>query len=252
MQQDGMKELFFEGRVSAEAILGCGRRRVHRLLLSPHSDLKRLERLVELALVRDVPVQIVRTDVLAELAGDTAHGGVIAVCSEREYQPIAEMLAWVEHQREAVLVFVLAGFEDAYNMGYALRSAEAFGAGWILCDRKEWQKDESIVLRSSAGAFERLPITVPESLRPALQGLKQRGVRLLAALEEGKTNLYQTDLRGSVAWIVGGEKRGVSQYLREMADASVRIPTHPDVPPLPASHAVAVLASETYRQRLLR
>lgn len=244
-----MNEIVFEGRVAAEAILSCGRRTVHRLLLSPHSDLKRLERLVDLALSRDVPVQIVRTDLLAQLAGDTAHGGVIALCSEREYQSVEEMFAWLDRLREPALVFVLAGFEDAYNMGYALRVAEAFGAGWVLGDRKEWLKDEPTVLRSSAGAFERLPISVPESLRPALQGLKQRGVRLLAALEEGTMELYDADLRGSVAWMVGGEKRGLSQHLREMADASVRIPTRPDAPPLPASHAVAILAAETFRQR---
>jgi len=74
--------------------LSCRRRAVYRLLLSPHSDLKRLERLIDLALDRDVLVQVVRTDLLAQLAGDTAHGGVIALCSEREYQPIEEMLAW--------------------------------------------------------------------------------------------------------------------------------------------------------------
>ncbi|MCL6473544.1 MAG: RNA methyltransferase [Firmicutes bacterium] len=244
-----MSEIAFEGRVSAEAILSCGRRAVYRLLLSPHSDLKRLERLIDLALDRDVLVQVVRTDLLAQLAGDTAHGGVIALCSEREYQPIEEMLAWVDRQREPVLIFILAGFEDAYNMGYALRVAEAFGAGWVLCDRKEWLKDEPTVLRSSAGAFERLPISVPESLRPALQELKRRGVRLLAALEEGTITLYETDLRGSVAWMVGGEKRGLSQHLREMADAWVRIPVQPNAPPLPASHVVAVLAAETFRQR---
>jgi 23S rRNA (guanosine2251-2'-O)-methyltransferase len=244
-----MSNIVFEGRVSAEAILSCRRRAVYRLLLSPHSDLKRLERLIDLALDRDVLVQVVRTDLLAQLAGDTAHGGVIALCSEREYQPIEEMLAWVDRQREPVLILVLAGFEDAYNMGYALRVAEAFGAGWVLCDRKEWLKDEPTVLRSSAGAFERLPISVPESLRPALQELKRRGVRLLAALEEGTITLYETDLRGSVAWMVGGEKRGLSQHLREMADACVRIPTQPNAPPLPASHAVAVLAAETFRQR---
>ncbi|MCS6949652.1 MAG: RNA methyltransferase [bacterium] len=244
-----MSEIVFEGRVSAEAILSYGRRTVYRLLLSPHSDLKRLERLVELALSRDVPVQVVRTELLAQLAGDTAHGGVVTLCSEREYQPVEEMLSWVEGQHEPVLIFVLAGFEDAYNLGYALRVAEAFGAGWVLCDRKEWLKDEPTVLRSSAGAFERLPISVPESLRPALQGLKERGVRLLAALEEGTVGLYDIDLRGSVAWMVGGEKRGLIPHLREMADASVRIPTRPDAPPLPASHAVAILAAETYRQR---
>lgn len=244
-----MSELVFEGRVSAEAILSCGRRQVHRLLLSPHSDLKRLERLVELALQREVPIQIVRTELLAHLAGDTAHGGVVTLCSEREYQPVEEMLKWVDGQGEPVLIFVLAGFEDAYNLGYALRVAEAFGAGWVLCDRKEWLKDEPTVLRSSAGAFERLPISLPESLRSALQGLRERGVRLLAALEEGTIGLYDIDLRGSVAWMVGGEKRGLSTHLREMADASVRIPTRPEAPPLPASHAVAILAAETYRQR---
>lgn len=244
-----MSEIVFEGRVSAEAILACRRRTVHRLLLSPHSDLKRLERLLELALGQDVAVQIVRAELLAQLAGDTAHGGVIALCSEREYQSVEEMLGWIEARREPVLIFVLAGFEDAYNMGYALRVAEAFGAGWVLCDRKEWLKDEPTVLRSSAGAFERLPITVPDSLRPALQGLKEHGVRLLAALEEGTVDLYQTDLRASVAWMVGGEKRGLTPPLREMADLSVRIPTRVDAPPLPASHAVAILAAETFRQR---
>jgi 23S rRNA (guanosine2251-2'-O)-methyltransferase len=183
-----MSEIVFEGRVSAEAVLSCGRRVVHRLLLSPHSDLRRLERLIELALNKDVPVQVVRTDVLAQLAGDTAHGGVITLCSEREYQLIEEMLAWLHRQREPVLIFVLAGFEEAYNMGYALRVAEAFGAGWVLCDRKEWLKDEPTVLRASAGAFERLPISVPESLRPALQELKRRGCTPAGCVRRGYNN----------------------------------------------------------------
>ncbi len=247
-----MNEIVFEGRVSAEAILSCGRRTVHRLLLSPNSDLKRLERLLELALVRTCWCRLCAQKCWLSWQAIPRMGGVIALCSEREYQPIEEMLAWVDSQREPVLIFVLAGFEDAYNMGYALRVAEAFGAGWVLCDRKEWLKDEPTVLRSSAGAFERLPISVPDSLRPALQGLKERGVRLLAALEEGTVGLYDADLRASVAWMVGGEKRGLSQHLREMADASVRIPTRPDAPPLPASHAVAILAAETFRQRQKR
>lgn len=244
-----MEELIFEGRISAEAVLANGKRTVNRLLLSPHSDLRRLEGLVSLALKQEVPVQIVRTELLAQLAGDDAHGGVIALCSERRYESTEQMIAWLQQQREPVLLFILAGFEDAYNVGYALRVAEAFGAGWILCDRKEWLKDEPTVLRASAGAFERLPISVPESLRPAIESLKRHGVTILAALEQGTIDLYKTDLRRSVAWIVGGEKRGISPHLSALADVSVRIPTREGSPPLPACQAVAILAAETYRQR---
>lgn len=242
-------EIFLEGRISAETALSCDRRQVYRLLLSPHSDLRRLEQLLELALNRGVPVEIVKTETLAQLAGDTAHGGIITVCSPREYQTLDEMFQWLDRSQEPPLIFILAGFEDAYNMGYALRCAEAFGAGWILADAKEWMKEEVTVLRSSAGAFDRLPISVPNSLRPALQGLKERGVQLLAALEEGTEILFEMNLQKPVAWMVGGEKRGLSQHLREMADKRVRVPTLPKAPPLPAHQVVAILSAETYRQR---
>jgi 23S rRNA (guanosine2251-2'-O)-methyltransferase len=149
--------------------------------------------------------------------------------------------------------------DDARNLGFTLRSADALGAHAVLIKKHLWDFDPVEVARPASGAYERLPLVQIEGT-DVLEQLQQRaGVRLLGCIAGATRTIYQTDLSGPVLLAIGGEKRGLSGAVRRICDAFVRIPTRGQRigsddagPSLALSHAASIVLAEAVRQRISR
>jgi len=175
------------------------------------------------------------------LATGSTHGGLIAVCGERELD--------APHDLPSDGFFVmLDGIEDPYNFGYALRSLYAAGADGIVLPPRSWMSAAGIVCRASAGASERLELyTAPSEECASI--FKAAGYRIVCADIDDSVPLYEADLSRPLLLVVGGERRGISKALREAADAVVRIDyARPFDAALSAASAATVMGFEVYRQ----
>lgn len=236
-----------EGRQSVLAALQVFARRFQGVLIQQGVHPEKVREIAELAKQRGVPVRFVPRGELDALAHGASHGGVLALCSPKPRTSAAELLRILRRASEPPLLLLLEGVDDARNLGFTLRSADALGVHAVLIKKHLWDFDAVEVARPAAGAYERLPLVQIDELRP-LRELQDAGVHLVGCLARAKRSMYDIDLTRPTMLAIGGEKRGLSGAVRGLCDVFAHIPTRGGGS-LSLSHAAAILLAEALRQR---
>jgi 23S rRNA (guanosine2251-2'-O)-methyltransferase len=182
---------------------------------------------------------------LTEAAGSPDHQGVVAWC---EPYPYAD--AWELAGVEAPLLCCLDQVTDPRNLGAVVRSAAGAGATGVVLPAHGAAVVTPAVCRASAGAVERLPVAVVPNLARYLADVKSERLWAYAAAADGETALWETDLTGGVALVLGAEGKGVRPLVRRTCDATISIPLSPGVESLNVSVAAGVALFEARRQRI--
>lgn len=237
-----------EGRIAVLAALQARLRRFQVVLVRQGLHEESCAEVLSLAAERGVPVRHVAREELDQLARGSTHGGIIALATPRPRLGIEDIDAWLVPSPPPLLL-LLEGVDDARNLGFTIRSAEALGASAVLVKRHLWDFDAEEVARPASGAYERLPIVQVERIED-LAPLRRRGVQFVGCLAGVRRTIHDLDLRGATLLAIGGEKRGLSGALRDVCDAFATIPSVEGASSLPLSHAAAIALAEARRQRL--
>ncbi|MGH3135963.1 MAG: 23S rRNA (guanosine(2251)-2'-O)-methyltransferase RlmB [Gaiellaceae bacterium] len=182
--------------------------------------------------------------VLTEAAGTRDHQGVVAWCEPFHYADAYELAAM-----ESPLLVCLDQVTDPHNLGAVARSAEGAGATGVVVPAHGSVRVTPAVCRASAGAVEHLPIAVVPNLARYLGDIKGSSLWAYAADSEGSMSMWDADLTGGLALVLGAEGRGVRPLVRRTCDGTVAIPLGGKVGSLNVSVAAAVLLYEARRQR---
>ena len=185
--------------------------------------------------------------VLSEAAGTRDHQGVVAWCEPFRYADAYELAA-----EDAPVLVCLDQVTDPHNLGAVARSAEATGATAVVVPAHGSARVTPAVCRASAGAVEHLPIAVVPNLARYLADIKGDALWAYATDAEGAVAMWDADLTGGVAFVLGAEGKGVRPLVRRTCDATVAIPLAGKVGSLNVSVAAAVLLFEARRQRTAR
>jgi len=208
-----------------------------------------------------VVVQEVERAKLDELSETGHHQGVIALCPAVPYAQISDILDIARERGEPPFVIVLDGVTDPHNLGAVLRTADAGGAHGVIIPKRRAVGLTATVAKTSAGAIAHVPVARVSNITRALEELKQAGLWVTCADAEadgaqnaGKSvqSLYDADLSGPIALVLGAEGEGVSRLVREQADFVVSIPMLGRIQSLNVSVAAGVLIYEVVRKRLTR
>lgn len=237
-----------EGRQSVLAALEARQRRISVILLRHGAHRARTDDLTQLAERCGVPIRWVDSSELDALAHGGSHGGIIAVCSPKPRIAPAALLDLVDRLREPPLLLLLEGVDDARNLAFTLRTADAMGVHAVLIKKHLWDFDPVEVSRPSSGAYERLPLVRVEGV-DVLVELKRRGIRVFGCLAAARRRVHERDLAQPCLIAIGGEKRGLSGAVRAVCDRFMSIPTRGGPSSLSLSHAAAIALAEAYRQR---
>jgi 23S rRNA (guanosine2251-2'-O)-methyltransferase len=186
---------------------------------------------------------------LDELSETGPHQGVIALCPAVGYVEIADMLAAAKEKGEQPLIVVLDGVTDPHNLGAVLRSAEAGGAHGVVVPKRRAVGLTGTVAKTSAGAVNHIPVARVTNITQALRELKEAGLWIACADMSGQS-MYDADMSGPVALVLGAEGVGVSRLVVEQSDYTVRIPMLGKIESLNVSVAAGVLIYEVVRRRL--
>jgi 23S rRNA (guanosine2251-2'-O)-methyltransferase len=236
-----------EGRQSVLAALNARQRRFQVVLVRHDAHEEKVRDVIGLAEKLNVPVRRVAPQELDTLAHGSTHGGVLAICSEKPRTSPQQLMERLDHLGEPPLLVLLEGIDDARNLGFTLRTADAIGAHAVLIKKHLWDFDPTEVARPSSGAYERLPLVQIDDVE-LIQQLQRRGLKLFGCVAGAKRSMYHVDLAGPVILAVGGEKRGLSGAVREICDRFITIPTRAGAS-LSMSHAASILLAEAMRQR---
>ena len=179
-----------------------------------------------------------------------AHQGVIAVAAVREYATVEDILQRARDKGEPPLIVVCDELSDPHNLGAVIRTAECAGAHGVIIPKRRSAGLTAVVAKTSAGAVSHLPVARVANLPSLLKELKKEGLWIFGTAANGSTSLYQADLKGPAAIVIGSEGDGMSRLVSETCDFLVSIPMKGKLNSLNASAAAAILLYEALRQRL--
>lgn len=195
-----------------------------------------------------VPVLYVQKEKLDHLSNSGVHQGVVAMVAGVTYRTVDELLAAAAEKGEAPFLVIADGVEDPHNLGAIIRSAEGAGAHGLIIAKRHASPVTPTVIKASAGAAAHLPIAKVTNLATAIDALKKAGLWIYGA-EAGGTSLYQSDLRGPAAFVVGSEGKGISHLIKEKCDFMLSIPMYGQVNSFNVSCAAAVVLCYAAEQR---
>ena len=208
---------------------------------------RRARELIERARAAGVAVHAVDEARLAALSGNDKHQGVVAIVDAaampRTLDEILDGLA------EPALLLVLDGVTDPHNLGACLRSADAFGAQALIVPKDRAVGVNATVAKAASGAADTVAVVSVTNLARSLRELKERGVWIVGADAGGSESLFDADLSGPIAWVLGAEGSGLRRLTRESCDRLVHIPLQGTVESLNVSVAAGLCLYEARRQR---
>lgn len=237
--------MILEGSVSVKAAVLGGRRKVCRVIADRQKNDRDLRFILRQAEASGIPAERVSPEEIAELAAGRTHGGILAEAEERRYDSLAACC-----RGENPFLFLIEGVEDPFNLGYIVRTLYSCGCGGLILRQRNWQTAEPLILKASAGAFDRMNIVMSEDPAAEIRRLKERGYRCFAAMRKDAAVYDEIDYTVPCVIAVGGEMRGLSAGVRQETEKNIYIPYANDFRnALNASGAAAVLGFEVFRQR---
>ena len=241
-------ENMLEGRNAVQEALAAGRP-IDKLYIAAGETDRALSRLA--AMAREAGAAVVETDrrKLDQLSATGAHQGVIAMVAAHVYATVEEILENAKNRGEAPLIVICDELSDPHNLGAIIRTAECAGAHGVIIPKRRSVGLTAVVGKASAGALEYLPVARVANLVSAIRELQKAGVWVFGTAADGDTALYQADLKGPAAIVIGNEGDGMSRLVAEACDFKVSIPMRGRISSLNASNAAAILLYEAVRQR---
>ena len=179
------------------------------------------------------------------------HQGVIGLISEITYQQIEDILPFLFEQEKNPLILILDRVTDVRNFGAIARSAECLGVHAIVIGRKGSAPVNALAMKTSAGALAHIPVCRVGSLVATIEWLKLSGIQVLASSLEAEKPLFEVDLTGPLAIIMGAEGSGVNPLLMQDVHETFIIPQLGNTDSLNVSVATGVILYEIARQRMM-
>ena len=223
-------------------------RKFDKVLLKQGMQGQQFRELYGLLAENDIPYQFVPLDRLNR-AVRGAHQGVVAYISQIDYVELEDMVNTALSVSEAPILVILDGVSDVRNLGAISRTLECVGGQGIIVPAKGGAAINAEAVKASAGALMRIDTCKVPNLRYAAYYLKQSGFKIVAATEKVDNYIYDIDLTGPIAIVMGSEGKGISQTMLDLADAKAAIPMAGEIGSLNVSIASAVVLYEAVRQR---
>ena len=200
--------------------------------------------------VKEAGVRLIEADGLrlAKLSGSHGHQGVAA--RVQEIPQVHSLDDLLDSISEPPLLLVLDGVTDPHNLGACLRVADGAGAHAVIAPKDHAVGINATVAKVASGAAETMPYFMVTNLARTLGELKERSIWTIGTSGDAPKNIYQVDLKGPVALVLGAEGPGMRHLTRKTCDELVSIPMQGAVESLNVSVASGVCLFEAVRQRL--
>ena len=220
-------------------------------ILELHVDVTRRDQRMRQFLQKaaEAGAKVVETDVerLQKMCGSPRHQGVVArVDALALSHSIDDTLDAVEGDP---LLLVLDGVTDPHNLGACLRVADGAGVHAVVAPKDHAVGLNATVAKVASGAADTVPYFMVTNLARTLGELKERDIRIIGTSDDAEQTLYDLDLTGPIAFVLGAEDSGMRQLTRRHCDVLVRLPMRGAVESLNVSVASGICLYESVRQR---
>jgi len=204
-------------------------------------------KIIAIAAEKNIPVRYEENRILDKLTTGN-HQGVVAYVSAYRYCETEDIIKRAESLGEEPFIVLLAGIEDPQNLGSIIRTAEAAGVHGIIIPKRRAVGITAAAVKASAGAAEHMLCARVANIAQTIDKLKDAGLWIWAC-DTGGEPYYDSDLKGGVGLLIGGEGSGIGNLIKEKCDFILSIPMRGKIGSLNAANAASVLMYEVLRQR---
>jgi len=222
--------------------------RVRKLFVVKGRDDLRVHEIIQLAQHQGISIETIGKPRLDEKA-DGVHQGVAAEVKPATPLGDKELDLQLETLPAPALLLILDGITDPHNLGACLRTADAAGVAAVIAPRDKSAPLNATVSKVACGAAEAIPYYQVTNLARTLDKLQQAGIWIVGTAGEAEQSVFQADLTGPVALVMGAEGKGMRRLTRDHCDLLVNIPMAGEVSSLNVSVATGVALFEIVRQR---
>lgn len=203
-----------------------------------------------LGLARDNGLKIIfeSKQNLTKKANTDKHQGFVAETTDFVYSSVVDIIKHAEQKEEVPFLLILDEINDPHNFGAIIRTAEAIGVHGIVIQKDRACAVNETVHKTSAGAISNMLISRETNLNRTIEFLKKQGLWVFG-LELGGQDIYQTNLKGPIALVIGSEGKGLKDLVKKHCDTIITLPMKGKVNSLNASVATGVALYEIARQR---
>jgi len=237
-----------EGRNAVTEAIKSGRA-LDRVFIAEGDTDKALSRLAGMAREAGAVVKTADRRKLDSMSATGAHQGIIAFAAAHSYATVEEILNVAQERNESPLIVVCDEISDPHNLGAIIRSAECAGAHGVIIPKRRNVGLTAVVSKTSAGALEYMKVARVSNVVSTLNALKKEGIWIFGTAADGSREIYDADLKGPAAIVIGSEGFGMSRLVEEACDFKVSIPMKGAINSLNASAAASILLYEAVRQR---
>jgi len=240
-------EFIFGVRAVIEAIKA--NREINKIMIQKGMNKELFQELKDTLVEKNYYLQFVPVEKLNKVT-ENNHQGVIAFVAPVAYHKVEEIVEKMLAEGKKPCILVLDRITDVRNFGAIARTAECEGVDAILIPSRGSVQVTSDAIKTSAGALNRIKVCKSDNIKDSLFYIQQCGLRIVACTEKTETPLYQANLRGSVAIIMGSEEDGITSDFLNMADIKARIPMRGEIASMNVGVATGIVLYEKTRQEL--
>ncbi len=249
------KARYVAGLRAVEQLLSRSAAEIVKLYAEYKTANPRVESIIAQANTRGIEIQSANRARLQQISGEIRHQGVVVEIKRELFLDEAGLRTLVENKLTGdedgpVLLLILDGIQDPHNLGACLRSADAAGVDAVVVPRHGAARLGPTVSKVAAGAAESLPFASINNIGKVLGWLGEYNVKIVGTSDAAKQTIYDADLSGSVALVMGEEYGGIGKKIAGRCDELVRLPMQGTVSSLNVSVATGICLYEVVRQRL--
>lgn len=250
------KARYITGLRAVEQLLAAESAEIRHIYAEYQTANPRVQAVIAAAQKAGIEIQAANRARLAQISGETRHQGIVAEIRRSTVMDEAGLRTLVEERLQdadrRLLLLVLDGVQDPHNLGACMRTADAAGVDAVVVPRHAAAGLGPTVSKVAAGAAEQLPFAAVANLGRVLGWLRDYGVRCIGTSDQADGSLFEADLAGPVALVMGREHTGLSKGIASRCDALVSLPMQGVVASLNVSVATGICLYEIVRQRNLR
>lgn len=246
------KAKYVTGLRAVEHLLSQRATEVLRIFAEYQTANPRLEQILSVASAKGIEIQQANRARLHQISEENRHQGVVAEIRRSRTMDEGALRSLVEERLtrdQPLLLLVLDGIQDPHNLGACLRTADAAGVDAVVVPRHGAAGLGPTVSKVAAGAAENVPFAVVSNTGKTLAWVGEYGISIIGTSDAGQESLYDCDLSGSTALVMGQEHAGLRKSIAERCDKLVSLPMHGSVSSLNVSVATGICLYEVVRQR---
>ncbi len=244
-----MEDFKIEGRNAVIELLKSGKP-INKLYILKGERQGSINEIIKIAKRNKNVIVEVDKNKLDSLSETKHHQGVIAFVSPVEYKELDDIFALAKERNEDPFIIIADEIEDPHNLGALIRSAEGAGCHGIIIPKRRAVGVTEIVVKTSVGATQYVPVVRVNNINETIRELKDRGVWIVGTDGNADKLYYEQDLTGPIAIIIGSEGRGMNSLTMKNCDYLVKIPMMGKITSLNASVSGGIIMFEALKQRI--